>query len=52
MKVIAFLKAHVPADLSPTGGRRAVSCHHPFPSHLRQKIIAEAVKEGRVHQEE
>jgi elongation factor G len=45
-----------PTLTSITGGRGSfvmVDSHmDEVPAHLQQKIIAEAVKEGRVHQEE
>jgi elongation factor G len=60
-----ILKAQVPLsemlDFEPTltsitGGRGSFimvfSHYDEVPSHLQQKIISEAVKEGRVHPEE
>ena len=45
-----------PTLTSITGGRGSFLMEFTHmdevPSHLQQKIIAEAVKEGRVHQEE
>jgi len=45
-----------PTLTSITGGRGSFVMEYSHmdevPSHLQQKIIAEAVKEGRVHQEE